>query len=310
MMKLQSGTKWAVGTRDFAVTRRRFLASVAATFGIYSVSSAEGYPVLRSSEPFTFPETGSGVIEQVIPKAGIPTGIAFKESIQKLVAAGVIDPDKFRASSIELPAWVERLLHAPSDDPIVFSQETAPYLVNLLWPIGLSNRAAFNENSPINTLSIPNFASTGGWTIGRQENGYVYFNQVEAVRMTDHQQATVVAVARATYRPCCNNSTLFQDCNHGSALLGLLELAASQGATLKDLYGLALTANSYWFPDNYPKIALYFSHFHRKSWHDIDSKLILSAAYSSGSGWEANVNSRLRRANVTLPGISNKQQGC
>ena len=119
--------------------------------------------------------------------------------------------------------------------------------------------------------------------------------------MTDHQQAMVLAVARATFRPCCNNSTLFQDCNHGSALLGLLELAASQGATLKGLYGLALTANSYWFPDNYPKTALYFSHFHRKSWRDIDPKLILSAAYSSGSGWETNVNSRLRRANVTLP---------
>lgn len=128
--------------------------------------------------------------------------------------------------------------------------------------------------------------------------------------MTAHQQAMVLAVARATYRPCCNNSTLFQDCNHGSALLGLLELAASQGATMKGLYGLGLTANSYWFPDNYPKTALYFSHFHRQSWRDIDQKLILSAAYSSGSGWETNVNSRLRRANVTLPGTTNRQQGC
>jgi hypothetical protein len=250
------------------------------------------------------------VVEQVIPSAGIPTGIAFEDSIQKLIAAGVIEPDKFRASSNELPAWVERLLIASSADPIVFSQETAPYLVSLLWPIGLSNKAAFNENSPINTVSIPNFASTGGWTLGRQQNGYVYFNRVEAVRMTAHQQAMVLAVARATYRPCCNNSTLYQDCNHGSALLGLLELAASQGATLKGLYRLALAANSYWFPDNYAKTALYFSHFHRKSWRDIEPKLILSAAYSSGSGWETNVNSRLRRANVTLPGLSNGQQGC
>lgn len=310
MMKHRSETKRAVATRDFAVTRRRFMASVAATFGNYGVASAAGYPIFQSFTPFRFPETGSRVIEQVIPKAGIPTGIAFKDSIQKLIAAGVIGPEKFRASSKELPAWVERLLLAPSDDPIVFSQETARYLVNLLWPIGLSNRAAFNENSPINTLSIPSFASTGGWTLGRQQNGYVYFNQVEAVRMTAHQQAMVLAVARATYRPCCNNSTLFQDCNHGSALLGLLELAASQGATLKGLYGLALTANSYWFPYHYPKTALYFSRFHRKSWRDIDSKPILSAAYSSGSGWESNVNSRLRRAKVTLPGISNEQQGC
>ena len=310
MMMHWSGTKTAAGTRDIAVTRRRFLASMAASFGAYGVANAAGYPVLQSSTPFRFPETGAGVIEQVIPKAGIPTGIVFNDSIQKLIAADAIDPDKFRASSPELPAWVGRLLIAKSDDPIVFSQDTAPYLVNLLWPIGLSNKAAFNETSPINTLSIPSFASTGGWTLGRQPSGYVYFNRAEAVRMNAHQQAMVLAVARATYRPCCNNSTLFQDCNHGSALLGLLEVAASQGATLNGLYRLALTANSYWFPDNYSKTALYFSHFHRQSWRDIDPKLILSAAYSSGSGWETNVNSRLRRANVTLPGTTNGQQGC
>jgi hypothetical protein len=310
MTKRGSTTRTVAGAHGLAVTRRRFLASVAATFGNYGVAMAAGYPVVQSPAPFRFPETGAGVIEQVIPKAGVPTGIAFEDSIQKLIAAGVIDLNKFRAALNEVPAWVERLLLAPSDDPIVFSPETAPYLVNLLWPIGLSNKAAFNENSPINTLGISSFASTGGWTLGRQPNGYVYFNQVEAVRMTDHRQAMALAVARSTYRPCCNNSTFFQDCNHGSALLGLLELAASQGATLKGLYALALTANSYWFPDHYPKTALYFSHFYRKSWRDIDAKLILSAAYSSGSGWENNVNYRLRRANVSLPGISNGQQGC
>jgi hypothetical protein len=254
MTKLGSSTKTAAGTRGFAVTRRRFVVSFAASFGAYGVANAAGYPIPLASEPFRFPETGSDVIEQVIPMEGIPTGIAFEDSLQKLIAAGVIDPDKFHATSRELPAWVERLMHASSADPIVFSRETASHLVNLLWPIGLSNKAAFNENSPINTLSIPNFASTGGWTVGRQQNGYVYFNQVDAVHMTTDQQAMVLTVARTTYRPCCDNSTLFQDCNHGSALLGLLELAASQGATLKGLYGLALTANSYWFPDNYPNL--------------------------------------------------------
>jgi hypothetical protein len=310
MMKLRSSTKTAFGLDDIAVTRRGALLSLAATLGSYGVASAAGYPILQSPAPFQFPETGSGVIEQVIPQGGIPTGFAFEDSIQKLIAVGVIDPDKFRASSQVLPTWVDRLLIAPSADRIVFNHETAPYLVNLLWPIGLSNRATFNETSPINTLSIPTFASTGGWTIGRKPSGHVYFNQVEAVRMTAHQQAMALTVARTTYRPCCNNSTFFQDCNHGSALLGLLELAASQGATLKGLYGLALAANSYWFPDHYPKTALYFEHFYRKAWRDIDPKLILGAAYSSGSGWESNINSRLRRANVTLPGISNEQQGC
>jgi hypothetical protein len=310
MTKLYSGKKTATGTRRFGMTRRQFSASSFTAFGVCGIAGAAGYSILRSSKSFSFPETGLGVIEKVIPKAGVPTGVAFKDSIQRLITAGVIDPVKFRASSNKMPAWVERLLRAPSEDPIVFSHETAPYLVNLLWPIGLSNKAAFNENSPINTLRIPSFASTGGWVLGRQQNGYAYFNQVEAVSMTAHQQAMVLAIARTTYRPCCNNSTLYQDCNHGSALLGLLELAAAQGAALKGLYGLALTANSHWFPDNYAKTALYFSHFYRKSWRDIEPKLILSAAFSSGSGWETNVNSRLRRANVALPGISIGQQRC
>lgn len=289
------------------VTRRRFLSSLTVTVGILSVKTER--VVAGQLQPFRLPEPIPHVVDQVTPKAGVPTGIAFKDSIQKIVAAGVLDPRKFRASVKELPAWVERLLLAHSDDRIVFTAATAPYLLDLLWPIGLSNRPMFNDDSPINTVNIPSYASTGGWALGRQR-GHVYFNQVEGVRMTGHQEAMVFAVARDTYRPCCNNSTLFQDCNHGSALLGWLELAASQGATLKGLYALALTANSYWFPDNYAKTALYFSHFHRTSWHDIDPKLILSAAYSSGSGWEANVNSRLRRANVTLPGMSNAQQGC
>src|SRR5487761_342568 len=45
--------------------------------------------------------------------------------------------------------------------------------------------------------------------------------------MSDDEQAMVLDLATHTFRPCCDNSTFFQDCNHGSALLGLLELAAS-----------------------------------------------------------------------------------
>jgi hypothetical protein len=241
---------------------------------------------------------------------GVPTGIAFGDSIRKLVATGVLDPDKLRASDKDLPDWVERLLAAPSQEPILFSEETAPYLVNLLWPLSLANRASFNEKSPIYTLRIPGFASTGGWTLGREQNGYVYFNQVDAITMTDQQEAMVLDVARTTFRPCCDNSTFFQDCNHGSALLGLLELAASQGETVPGLYGIALTANSFWFPDYYAKTALYFAHFHHQTWREIPPKLVLGPDFSSLSGWEKNVNERLLRDNVTLPGQSKSQQAC
>lgn len=296
--------------RSVGVTRRRFLTWSAAAVGASGVAAAGVGPLLRAPKRLEFPATDAGLVEQVLPEKGVATGVRFAGSLQKLIAAGVIDPDKFRAAAGEVPAWVERLLVASSDDPIVFNRDTARYLVDLLWPIGLANRATLNENTSLNTVRIPSFASTGGWTLGRQPNGYVYFNNVGAVPLSGAQQVMVLAVARGSYRPCCDNSTLFQDCNHGSALLGLLELAASQGATLPALYRLALTANAYWFPDNYARTALYFSHFRGMSWGDIDPRLVLGPAYSSASGWQLNVSYPLRRANLTLPGSSTGQRGC
>ena len=291
-------------------TRRRFIGLLAGLFGTFGLAGAAEYLFVRPPVSFQFSEPAADAFEQITPTGGIPTGIAFEASIQKLVAAGVIEPDKYRRSAVTLPAWVERLFAAPSDVPIVFSRETAPYLLDLLWAVGLANKAAFNAKSPIATVRIPSFASTGGWGLGRQQNGYVYFNSVEAVPLTDQQQTMVVEVASKTYRPCCNNSTFFQDCNHGSALLGLLELAASQGATLDRLYAIALTANSYWFPGNYAKTAQYFAHFHRRSWHDVDPRVILAGRFSSASGWTMNVDAPLRRAGVNLPGASGDQRGC
>lgn len=41
----------------------------------------------------------------------------------------------------------------------------------------------------------------------------------------------VEEVAAAVYRPCCNSHTPFPGCNHGMAMLGLLELMAPQRAS-------------------------------------------------------------------------------
>jgi hypothetical protein len=292
------------------VSTRRGLLALAATCGLCGIAKAAEHLPFEPLKPFHFSTSAPDIIETVTPRAGIPTGIVFGDSIQRLIAAGVIDPGKFRATNKNLPKWVERVLATRSDDPIVFSDQTSPYLVDLLWPIGLANKADFNEESPINTVSIPGFASTGGWTLGKADNGYLCFNSVEVVHMSDREQAMVLDVATHTFRPCCDNSTFFQDCNHGSALLGLLELAASQGATRNGLYGLALIANSYWFPDNYAQTGLYFSHFYHASWRRIPPHLILGSDYSSLSGWEKNVSDRLAAANITLPGQPKGQQAC
>jgi hypothetical protein len=290
-------------------TRRGFLALTAAC-GLCSMADAKENVPFGPPKPFRPSPPVPDVVEDVTPKAGVPTGTAFGDSVQRLAAAGVIEPAKFRKESKHLPQWVERVLTTRSDDPIIFSAQTAPYLVDLLWPIGLANKTAFNMTSPINTVSIPSFASTAGWTLGRAENGYGYFNSVEAVDLSDDQEAVVRDVAGRTFRPCCDNSTFFQDCNHGSALLGLLELAASQGATREGLYGLALIANSYWFPEYYAKTALLFAHFYRARWRDIPPDLILAPKYSTLSGWAKNVDDRLAAAHVALPERVGRQQSC
>ena len=252
-------------------------------------------------------------MKEVVPSDGIRLRFSFGDSIRKLIAAGALDPAKYEAlyrSRGGVPVWVQRLLSEPSDEPLLFSSQTAPYLLNLLWPLGLAARTDVNKKSPINTIRLPSFASTGGWPLGTARNGYVYFNNVDALVLSADEQKLVLEVATSTFRPCCDNSTFFQDCNHGSALLGLIELAASQGATADELYRTALAANSYWFPDKYVMAAMYFTIFEDRRWSTLLPPVLLSDAFSSSSGWERSVNRPLKAAEITLPRDVANQLAC
>jgi hypothetical protein len=233
------------------------------------------------------------VLAEVLPREGIPTGLVFGDVLQRLIAAEMLLPDKLRAVYAKrggLPTWVGALLNGPSDIPIRYSAETAPHLLNLLWPVGLATRASFNENSPTNGVNLPRLASTGGWNLGREANGAAYFNKVDALALTPARETMVKEVAERTYRPCCDNSALFQDCNHGSAMLGLLEMAASQGREKPELERTALAANSFWFPREYFKTALFVSLIEKRHWKDVPPAELLDRKYSSASGWQATVN--------------------
>lgn len=296
----------ASGHHRAALTRRRALfAAVAA--GSYSVGWRRGARADVSAEVVR------GAMDQAVPASGVRLRFSFGDSIQKLVAAGAVDPAKYAAlyrTTDGVPDWVQQLFAGPSSAPILFDSKAAPYLLNLLWPLGLASRLAINQHSPINTLRLPSFASTGGWTLGREQDGYVYFNRVESLRLTDRQEAQVQDVATTTFRPCCDNSTFFQDCNHGSALFGLLALAASQGATTDELYRLALAANGYWFPDRYVLAAIYFMRFRAQGWSELAPSMLLGAAFSSLSGWEQNVGRPLHAARITLPPDLARQLAC
>ncbi|MFQ5901957.1 MAG: hypothetical protein ACE5IH_10420, partial [Thermodesulfobacteriota bacterium] len=76
----------------------------------------------------------------------------------------------------------------------------------------------------------------------------------------------------------------FPDCNHGMAMLGFLELMASQDIGEEDMYRIALQVNSYWFPDTYLTIANLFKR-QGVEWKDVNAKEVLGFNYSSASGY-------------------------
>jgi len=158
--------------------------------------------------------------------------------------------------------------------------------LNLLWAFGLANKNQILESGPIMDPRYggpENMASVGGWNI---TTGLVmdHYDKHALVTLTSGQQALVDKIAKGIYRPCCNNSTYFPDCNHGMAMLGLLEYLASQGGTEDQLWNAALTANISWFPDQYQTISKYLLQkgLDLKS---ISSQELLSAEYSSASGF-------------------------
>ena len=227
----------------------------------------------------------------VIPVTGYQSKVALMDCVHKLVRYQVVSRDKYRAlqgATGRAPDELAILTRTPSRNPIHLTRENASHYVNLLWGVGLANRLDANKDSPIAGKDLTNFASTGGWTLGMAPEGSVYFNRFPIIELKPDAEALAVRVAKLTFRPCCNNSTFFQDCNHGSALFAVLQLGAAQGLGEDQLYKEALAFNSFWFPDYYIATALYFKTVHKTEWRDVDAKTVMSAEFSSGSGWQKN----------------------
>ena len=68
-------------------------------------------------------------------------------------------------------------------------------------------------------------------------------------------------------------------------MLGLLELMASQGVSESEMYKVALQVNTLWFPDTYSAIKTFFISTNM-NYEKADPKQILSAEFSSGSGYQ------------------------
>lgn len=239
--------------------------------------------------------------ESVLPADGVALPITWGDLGAKLVEVGAIDPEKLATLYEErggFPDEYRRMLESNADEKIIITHWNAGYLLNLFWALGLANSNPILEDT--NEMMNPaykgagNFASTGGWTLARGD-AMSHYNMHALIPLTSGQQALVDRVSRNIFRPCCGNSTHFPDCNHGMAMLGLLELMASRGASESDMYTTALAVNSFWFPETYLTIAAYMQQ-KGIAWKAVSAKEMLSAQYSSSSGYQ-NISAQVE----TLP---------
>src|SRR3989344_930465 len=233
----------------------------------------------------------------------------------RMISAGVIDRDKLEAIYAQRGGLTdeEKQLLEGETGKLKITQKNSGFILNMLWALGLGNKNEILEKGPMITYSgadspaealakAGNFASTGGWTLAKGD-AMAHYSKHSFITITQTQQLLVEEVSKNIYRPCCDNPTHFPDCNHGMAMLGLLELMAFPAVFESDMYKIALAVNSYWFPDTYLTIAKYFKEKKNINWEDADPKEILGRNYSSASGYQQVLKQ-------VVPPVNNQGQGC
>lgn len=244
---------------------------------------------------------------------------ATKNSNSQNIEVGIVDGGRILPLEAE-KKMLATLTENGTIDPSKLPQVTE---LNLLWAYGLANKNQVLENGPIQDIRSggpTNMASVGGWTV--TTGGVMdHYSKHALATLTPDQQALVDKIAKGIYRPCCNNSTYFPDCNHGMAMLGLLEYFASQGATEDEMWNAAITANMSWFPDQYQTIAQYLK-IKNIDVKTVTPQMFLGAEYSSGSGF-ARIAAQVPQtgqqrsgggcgvdAGGTAPAVQRQQGGC
>ncbi|MDP2651492.1 MAG: hypothetical protein Q8O98_02800 [bacterium] len=187
---------------------------------------------------------------------GVVIPVVWGDLGLKLVESGVIDVEKFIGMYEGRGQFTDeyrRLLLDKDNDQLKVTKENAGFLLNVLWALGLGNKSPILEEGEMANPrygGAGNFASTGGWTLARGQ-AMDHYSMHGIIELTPEEERLVDKVSRKITRPCCSNSAHFPDCNHGMAMLGLLELMASQGMSEEEMHRNAILVNSYWFPGYY-----------------------------------------------------------
>ncbi|MDP3957830.1 MAG: heavy metal translocating P-type ATPase [bacterium] len=258
-------------------------------FQFAKLSSAKDMSSKQSATVSIQEEDTTALEASVLPSEGFTLPIVWKDYGKQLVTKGVIDQEKFEALYANrggLSGEDKKMLGDTENGKITITAENSGVLLNLLWAFGLGNKNQILEKGPMtdpNYGGAGKFASTGGWSVSKGQ-AMDHYSKHTFLMLTAEEQEMVARVSQGIYRPCCNNSTFFPDCNHGMAMLGLLELMAEQGVSEGEMYRTALQVNAFWFPQTYLTLAKYFE---GKGivWKNVDAKIALGKNYSSGSGY-------------------------
>ena len=237
-----------------------------------------------------FATTPTSELEKtVLPPAGVVLPVSWGDLGMKLVSVGAIDEKRFQTLYEEqgqFTAEYKNLLGGNNTGKLKITRDNAGYLLNLFWALGLASKNPILDSGEMTNPrygGAQNFASTAGWTMA-QGDPMTHYSRHKFFNLTPEQQVLVEKISSGIYRPCCGNSTHFPDCNHGMAMLGLLELMASQGVSESEMWQAALAVNSYWFPDTYLTIATYMKN-KGVEWSAVKPQEILGVNYSSASGY-------------------------
>jgi len=246
-----------------------------------------------ASSPAVVPSKQANLIDQINPPNGYTVPATFGDLGPSLLAAGAIDYDRFAQLYQQIGRSLTdeqiALLTKGSAAPVVINRDNAHFLLNFFWAVGLANKNRVLDEGPMKTYSkgqIGGFASTGGWTLGAKSPEALYASTL-MIALTPEQQARLEEVASGVYRPCCNNPTHFPDCNHGMAMLGLLELMASQGASVDQMFAAAKYVNAFWFPQQTLELAKFFQARQGVDFAQADARQMVGNGFSSGSGFQA-----------------------
>ncbi len=272
------------------IPRLIFAAVIVALISLFAVTSQKSHNAFGLSSPKETAASINTLEARVLPAEGVTLPVIWGDLGAKMVSVGVIDAEKFEglySGRGGLNEEGKKLLLGSGNGKIKITRENSGVLLNLLWALGLGNKNEIIEKGPMTDSRFGgagNFASTGGWTLAKGD-AMTHYSQHPFITLTMEQQKMVERVSQGIYRPCCDNPTYFPDCNHGMAMLGLLELMASQGVSEEEMYRVALQVNAYWFPDTYLTIAKYLE-IRGGTWEKANPKDILGKNYSSFTGFQ------------------------